>query len=64
MAIDNAEETICVLADDDLEYLPNYRDIILKHFKLYPDADIIAFQVEGIEGKFKIIILNRDGLAI
>jgi glycosyltransferase involved in cell wall biosynthesis len=53
MAIDNADRTICVLADDDLEYVPNYRDIILQHFKLYPDADVIAFQVEGIEAKFK-----------
>lgn len=52
-ALNNATADICILADDDLEYLSNYKDIILKQFELYPDADIIAFQVEGIEAKFK-----------
>lgn len=53
MAVENATSDICVLADDDLEYIKGYKDIILEQFKLYPDADIITFQVEGIERKFK-----------
>lgn len=52
-ALENASSDVCVLADDDLEYLSNYQEIILEQFKLYPDADIIAFQVEGIEQTFK-----------
>jgi len=53
MAVENACGEICILADDDLKYLPNYKDIILKQFELNPDIDIITFQVEGIEQKFK-----------
>lgn len=53
MALKNATADICILADDDLEYVPNYEDIILKQFKLHPSADIIAFQVEGIGNKYK-----------
>src|SRR5699024_6249015 len=44
---------ICLLADDDLIYVKNYKDIILEQFRLNPDIDIITFQVEGIEKKFK-----------
>lgn len=53
MAIENASSDICILADDDLEYVYNYKDIILRAFELNPDSDIIAFQVEGIESDFK-----------
>jgi len=52
-AIRNANDDICLLSDDDLEYVVEYEEIILNAFKQYPDADIIAFQVEGIEEKFK-----------
>lgn len=44
-AIENASSDICVIADDDLRYNDNYKDIILEAYKKYPDADIIAFDV-------------------
>mgnify|MGYP000852640283 CR=1 FL=1 len=53
MALINANADICLLADDDLEYVSDYRKIIINQFELNPDADIIAFQVEGIEERFK-----------
>lgn len=53
MALNNAEAEICVIADDDLEYVSNYEDIILEQFRKNPNYDIITFQVEGIERKFK-----------
>lgn len=53
MALKYATGDICVLADDDLVYVENYKDLIIEQFKLHPDADIITFQVEGIEKKFK-----------
>lgn len=53
MAIKSSTKDICLLADDDLEYIDNYQKIILKQFKLYPNADIITFKVEGINSKFK-----------
>ncbi len=53
MALKHATADICILADDDLEYIENYCDLIIEQFKLHPEADIITFQLEGIEKKFK-----------
>lgn len=52
-AIKKAKEEICLLADDDLEYIPNYERVVLESFSKFPKADIIAFQVHGIEKEFK-----------
>ena len=52
MAIKNASADICMLADDDLEYRPEYTQIVLSSFS-DNNSDIIGFQVEGIEKKFK-----------
>lgn len=53
LAIQNATSDICILADDDIEYIPDYNNIIIEQFKLDSEADIIAFQVEGIDEEFK-----------
>ncbi|MBO3395353.1 glycosyltransferase family 2 protein [Clostridium perfringens] len=53
LAIKNAQCDICLLADDDLKYVDNYENIILNAFKKNPEYDIITFQVEGIDQKFK-----------
>lgn len=53
MGLKNASGDICVLADDDLEYIDNYEKIILNEFERYSNVDIITFQVYGIEKKFK-----------
>lgn len=52
MAIRNATADICMLADDDMEYRSNYVDIVCSAFQ-ENDADIIGFQVIGIEKEFK-----------
>lgn len=52
-AIKYSNGDICLLSDDDLEYVSGYEKIILEKFKQHPEADIISFQVEGIEEKFK-----------
>jgi len=49
----NASGDICLLADDDLEYVDGYSDIVLNAFEKYPGASIIRFKVTGIEKKFK-----------
>ncbi|MGH2105108.1 glycosyltransferase family A protein [Aerococcus urinaeequi] len=41
------------LSDDDIVLNSNFDEIVLEAFKNRPDADIIAFQVSGIERKFK-----------
>lgn len=45
LAIDNSKADICVIADDDLKYNEKYKNIILKSYKKYQDADIVAFDV-------------------
>lgn len=52
MAIRNATADICLLADDDMEYRFDYANTVISAFD-YIDADIISFQVNGIEEKFK-----------
>lgn len=52
MAIRNANADICMIADDDMEYRDGYVDTVISAFSRI-DADIIGFQVCGIEQKFK-----------
>lgn len=53
LAIENACEEICVLADDDLVFVDNAYELIIEQFTKNPEIDIIAFQVEGIDKEFK-----------
>lgn len=46
LALSHARGDICVLADDDVVYEPGYEETIRAAYRDYPDADIIAFQVE------------------
>lgn len=56
---------ICLLADDDIEYIDNYEEIILKEFELNPKADVIVFNLNVIKkngvlkGKNKNKQLNK-----
>lgn len=52
-ALKKANDKLCLFADDDLVYVDNYEKIIEKQFLINPEVDIITFQVEGIEKKFK-----------
>lgn len=50
-ALDWAEADICVIADDDNRYKPEYIERIRKAYEDHPEADIITFQAETLEGK-------------
>ena len=52
-AIENSIGDVCLIADDDLVYVDGYKERVLNQFIKYPEADIIVFQVEGIEQEFK-----------
>lgn len=52
LALKHSSAEFCVLADDDLVYVDNYEELIGNEFAK-SDADILTFQVEGIEKKFK-----------
>ena len=45
-AINEASTNICIIADDDMDYVKDYCKIIKKSYEKYKDADIIAFVVE------------------
>lgn len=51
LAINSSNSDVCVIADDDLKYHDRYKDIILKAYAKYPDADIIAFDVPSTNNK-------------
>jgi len=44
-ALVRATGDVCLFADDDVTYVDNYRDIILKEFNDNPQADVIIFNV-------------------
>lgn len=50
-ALMRATADIICIADDDMVYVDNYEQIILKEFELHPKADAILFYVESINGR-------------
>lgn len=59
MAIKNSNADICLLADDDLIYVDDYKKKVLDMFDKNPEIDIICFCVEGINRNFKIYPQNE-----
>lgn len=51
LAIENASGDICLIADDDICYVYNYKEIILKAFQKYEEADIITFKMINQDGQ-------------
>lgn len=51
LAIQNATGDICLIADDDVEYVPNFKDIVIKSFVNNSNADIIRFKIETFSGE-------------
>lgn len=49
--LENAEGDICIMGDDDVEYLEGYLDSIRNAYTTYPDADIIVFRFTHEKGK-------------
>lgn len=48
-----ASGDICVLADDDMIFLPGYEDTVRNWFNKLPDADILIFNLEGGKKRYK-----------
>lgn len=51
MAIEKAFGDICLLADDDIEYLPNFENTIQKAFEKRSEASIIRFKIDTFTGE-------------
>ncbi|RIA10424.1 glycosyl transferase family 2 [Flavobacteriaceae bacterium MAR_2010_72] len=51
MAIENAIGDICLIADDDVQYIPNFEDSIRKAFTEFTEASVICFEIETYSGE-------------
>jgi glycosyltransferase involved in cell wall biosynthesis len=51
-ALSLAQGDICLIADDDISLLPEYKERILSEFRANPEADIITFQIRTPDGGF------------
>lgn len=49
-ALHRATADICLLSDDDVQFLPGYEERILQAFVRYPKADVIVFNIESADG--------------
>lgn len=49
--LENADGDICIVGDDDVEYLEGYLDTIRTAYTNHPDADIIVFRFTHQKGK-------------
>lgn len=47
-AIENSKANICIIADDDVVYNPNYLETVKNAYEKYPNADIITFGIESL----------------
>ena len=47
MAIDNSVADICMLCDNDVEFMEGYEHEIIQEYEKHPDYDVIAFHVES-----------------
>ena len=47
LALLYATADICLFADDDVQYVDNYKDIILSELQKHPQKDIILFNIES-----------------
>lgn len=50
LAIKNALGDICLIADDDIEYVEDFENIILNSFQKFDDASVIQFKIDTFSG--------------
>lgn len=59
-ALMRSKGDICVFADDDVTYMENYKEVILKNFSDNPKADIILFNVESLNKDRPTCKIEKD----
>lgn len=51
LAIRNATADVCLMADDDIVYLPGLKEILEKAYEENPNSDMISFEALNDEGR-------------
>lgn len=59
LSLSYASADICLLADDDVIYIDNIKEVVLSEFEANPDADIIIFNLDSNDSVRKQIKYNR-----
>ncbi|EPL1602606.1 glycosyltransferase [Acinetobacter baumannii] len=63
-----ANSKYCCIADDDIYYVDDYKEKIIKSFDAIPDADVLVFQIYTPEGlpykKYKNYIFKMNKFSI
>jgi glycosyltransferase involved in cell wall biosynthesis len=62
MAISLADADICILCDNDVEYLSDYEATILEEFEKHPEYDIIVFFIKRNKPSSKPYFKNKKRL--
>jgi glycosyltransferase involved in cell wall biosynthesis len=59
-ALMRATADICLFADDDVKYVDNYKDIILRAFQENVDADVIVFNVPSTNAEREEYTISKE----
>ena len=59
LALTYANADICLFADDDVKYVDNVEEIVLREFDAHPDADIFIFNLDTDDEKRKQIKYSK-----
>ncbi|WP_298555149.1 glycosyltransferase family A protein [uncultured Algibacter sp.] len=51
LAIENAVGNICLISDDDVQYVKGFQNIVAKAFEQYTEVSIIRFKIDTFSGQ-------------
>jgi glycosyltransferase involved in cell wall biosynthesis len=60
VALLKATADLCIIADEDLTYSPDYQEVVRRAFKELPEADIIIFQIDCLEAPNSLLVDKRS----
>lgn len=60
LALKNTIGEVALIADDDINYLPDFDKIVIKAFQKYPNAGLILFQMQGINSRPRKKYINDE----
>ncbi len=59
LTLSYASGDVCLFSDDDVKYVDNLEETILKEFDAHPDADVIIFNLESSDSNRKQVMYSK-----
>ena len=56
LTLSYASGDVCLFSDDDVKYVDNLEETVLKEFDAHPDADVIIFNLESSDSNRKQVM--------